>query len=323
MSNFLNKLKFNISVLFHELFHGLRNADDIILSQANEGADGQEVTHHIEIDSVYADLLREKKTQEVMETVDMSYRVAREADKYNVALIGDLGDDSVGSDKMLNAVATKKISMKYDKHPDVFNERFYHITVIQDNKLIQNISNLSATPEDLMNALRTGGNDFKSSISFKYDGFTPRFSLGNFVKRIVIRETSGGKKKTDLYIPLEPGQFTKTDAILVSELHRIIDNKIEKIDFLDISEIDFVSDRAYGTDDYVEYSLSGLKFNKITEFDGDFVVTFTISNISTFDIVDAHKTDTLTRKYKLVSPRKNSISIDDVSAIERRNNLLN
>ena len=64
MSKFFKKLKFNISVLFHGLFHGLRNADDVILSPVNEGTDGQEITHHIEIDSVYADLLREKKTQE-------------------------------------------------------------------------------------------------------------------------------------------------------------------------------------------------------------------------------------------------------------------
>jgi hypothetical protein len=267
---------------------------------------------------VYNDLLRENKTQEVMEAIDMSYRVAREADKYEVTLIGDLGDDSVGSDKMLSAIAVKKVAMKFDKHPEVFNEKTYHVTLIQDNKMIPKKGNFSATVQDFVDAINTSGNDFIPLIDLKYDGFTPRFTLAKYVTKVVIRETKAGKTKVDLYLPSEAGQFTKTDAILIAELHRIMDNGLKKTDFLDISELSFVTDKAFGAEDYIEYDFKALKFNKISIFDGYFVLTFNVSEVSTFDIVDAHKTKSLDKKYEEMAPRKDGISLEDVGAIERR-----
>lgn len=323
MTGLFKKIKLNITLFFHGLFQGLRSADATMLSQVSgEESDDQEVSHKLEINSVYNDLLRERQTQEVQETIDMSYRVAREANKYEVTLIGDLGDDSVGSDKELRAVAVKKVSMKYDKHPEVFNEKTYHVTLIQDNKKFLKKSNMSATVEDFTRAVVTNGNDFETTIDIKYDGFTPRFTLQNFVTKIVVRETKAGKQKIDLYVPTEAGQFTKTDAILISELHKIKDNNLKKVDFLDIQALNFVTDKAFGAEDYIWYNFSPLKFKKISIFDGYFVLTFEIGTMQTFDIVEAHKTESLTKKYEEMAPRGDGISIEDVGAIERRNEKL-
>ena len=319
MERFLKKLWFNVSLFFHGIFRGLRAADASMLSQVSgEDGDDQEVSHKLEINSVYNDLLREKKTQEVLETIDMSYRVAREANKYEVSLIGDLGDDSVGSDKALSAIAVKKVAMKYDKHPEVFNERGYHITLIQDNKKIQKTTNFSMTAEDLKEAINTNGGDYVSLIDLKYNGFTPRFTLQNFITKIVARETKAGKTKIDLYIPTEAGQFTKTDAILIAELHRIKDNNLKKTDFLDIQAISFTTDKAFGAEDYIWYNFAFLKFKKISIFDGSFVLTFEVGATQNVDIVEAHKTDSLTKKYEEMAPRKDGISIKDLGAVERR-----
>ena len=319
MTNFFKKLRLGLALFFHGLFQGLRSADAAMLSQVSgEDGDDQEISHKLEINSVYNDLLREKKTQEVMETIDMSYRVAREANKYEVTLIGDLGDDSVGSDKMLSAIAVKKVAMKFDKHPEVFNEKTYHVTLIQDNKMIPKKGNFSATVQDFVDAINTSGNDFIPLIDLKYDGFTPRFSLGKYITKVVARETKAGKTKIDLYLPSEAGQFTKTDAILIAELHRIMDNELKKTDFLDITELSFVTDKAFGAEDYIQYNFKALKFNKISIFDGYFVLTFNVSEVSTFDIVDAHKTKSLDKKYEEMAPRKDGISLEDVGALERR-----
>lgn len=320
MTNLLKKLKLNLTIFFHGIFHGLRGADDTMLAQVSgEEGDGQEVSHHLEINSVYNDLLREKKTQEVLETVDMSYRVAREANKYEVTLMGDLSDDSVGSDKELSAVAVKKVAMKYDKHPEVFNERGYHVTLIQDNKKIMKTGNFNATIKDFKDAITTNGNDFVPLLELKYDGFTPRFTLQNYVTRVVVRETKAGKTKIDLYLPSEAGQFTKTDAILIAELHRIMDNNLKKTDFLDILSASFTTDKAYGAEDYVWYNFAFLKFKKISIFDGSFVLTFDVGGVQTVDIVEEHKTESLTKKYEEMAPRKDGINVEDVAAIERRN----
>ena len=319
MSNFFKNLKFKSAVLFHSLFRGLRSADAAMLSQVSgEEGDDQEVSHKLEINSVYNDLLREHKTQEVLETIDMSYRVAREANKYEVTLIGDLGDDSVGSEKELSAVAVKKVSMKYDKHPELFNENGYHVVLIQDNKKIQKTTNFAMTAEDLKEAINTNGGDYVSLIDLKYDGFTPRFALKNFITKVVVREHKAGKVKLDLYLPSEAGQFTKTDAILIAELHRIMDNNLKKTDFLDIQAISFTTDKAFGAEDYIWYNYAFLKFKKISIFDGSFVLTFEVGATQSVDIVEEHKTDSLTKKYDEMAPRKDGISIEDVGAIERR-----
>ena len=319
MTNFLKKLKFNIALFLHGIFRGLWHADVTMLSQVSgEEGDNQEIAHRLEINSVYNDLLQERKTQEVMETIDMSYRVAREANKYEVSLFGDLSDSSVGSDRELKAIAVKKVTMKYDKHPEVFNERGYHVTLIQDNKEILKNGNFNATLKDFVEAVNTNGNDFVTLLELKYDGFTPRFTLQNFIRKIVVRETKSGKTKIDFYIPSEAGQFTKTDAILIAELHRIKDNNLKKTDFLDIMSASFVTDKAFGAEDYIWYNFVFLKFKKISIFDGYFVLTFEIGAAQTVDIVEEHKTDSLTKKYEEMAPRKDTLSIKDAGAIERR-----
>lgn len=319
MKKFFNKIRLWFTLFFHGLFQGLRSADATMLSQVSgDDGDDQEISHKLEINSVYNDLLLEKKTQEVMETIDMSYRVAREANKYEVTLIGDLGDDSVGSEKELSAIAVKKVAMKYDKHPEVFNERGYHVTLIQDNKKIQKVNNFSMTAEDLKEAINTNGGDYVSLIDLKYNGFTPRFALQNFVTKVVVRETKAGKVKLDLYLPTEAGQFTKTDAILIAELHRIMDNNLKKTDFLDIQALNFTTDKAYGAEDYIWYNFAFLKFKKISIFDGSFVLTFEVGATQNVDIVEEHKTESLTKKYEEMAPRKDGLSIENVGAIERR-----
>lgn len=323
MTNFFKKLKLNLILLFHGVFRGLRSADTAMLSQVGgeEGGD-QEISHKLEINNVYNDLLQEKKTQEVMETIDMSYRVAREANQYEVTLMGDLGDDSIGSDKELSAVAVKKVAMKYNKHPEAFNENGYHIILIQDNKKIPKTGNFNVTLKDFQEAINTNGNDFVPLLELKYDGFTPRFILQNFVTKIVVRETRSGKTKIDLYIPSEAGQFTKTDAILIAELHRIMDNNLKKTDFLDILAASFTTDKAFGAEDYIWYNFAFLKFKKISIFDGSFVLTFDVGTVQSVDIVEAHKTESLTKKYEEMAPRKKDISAEDVGAIERRDRKL-
>lgn len=122
----------------------------------------------------------------------------------------------------------------------------------------------------------------------------------------------------DLYISADAGQFTKTDAILISELHKVMDEGLKRVDFLDIKGAEFVTDGAYGADNLIRYMISEIRYAKISIFDGSFVLTFNVGKIDTFDIVEAHKTETLTKKYKEVAPKKKNIALEDVGAIERR-----
>lgn len=318
MSKFVNKIIGRLRLFFYGIFYGLRKADETMLSQDTDLADDVSVSHHLEIKSVYKDLLQEKRTQEVEELIDASYRVAREADQYEVTIMGNLGDDSVGSDTNLSAVAVKKVAPKYNKHSELFNEKSYYVTLIQDNKMILKKGNFNASLSDFIEALNSNGNDNVPLINIEYDGFTPRFTLQKFVTKLVVRETKTGKKKLDLYLPSEAGQFTKTDAILIAELHRIMDNNLKKTDFLDISSIKFTTDKAYGAENLIDYTFSGLKYQKISLHDGYFVLTFNLGKVETLDYVEKHKTKTLTEKYEQMTPKSDTISAENAGAIERR-----
>jgi hypothetical protein len=97
-----------------------------------------------------------------------------------------------------------------------------------------------------------------------------------------------------------------------------MDNNLKKTDFLDIQALSFTTDKAYGAEDYIWYNFAFLKFKKITIFDGSFVLTFEVGAAQNVDIVEEHKTESLTKKYDEMAPRKNGLSIENVGAIERR-----
>lgn len=314
MSKFFNNIIGRLRLFFYGIFYGLKKADETMLSQDSDLADDVSVSHHLEIKSVYKDLLQEKKTQEVEELIDASYRVAREADQYEVTLHGDI--DGNGP---IYATAVKKVAMKYNKHSELYNEKDYSVTLVQDNKKIPKKGNFNATLSDFVQALNANEHDFIPLLKLSYDDFSPRFILENYITKIVLRETKTGRgKKADFYISADAGQFTKTDAILIAELHRIKDNKLYKTDFLDIKKAEFVTDKAFGADDYIKYALNGLTFKNITIFDGYFVLTFKIDKVDVFDIVEAHKTETLTQKYEEMAPKGDTLDLENTGAIERR-----
>ena len=97
-----------------------------------------------------------------------------------------------------------------------------------------------------------------------------------------------------------------------------MDNNLKKTDFLDIQALSFTTDKAYGAEDYIWYNFTFLKFKKITIFDGSFVLTFEVGTKQNIDIVEEHKTESLTKKYDKMAPRKDGLSIENVGAIERR-----
>lgn len=300
----LKKLKYRWTIFWHSLFRGMSNAESIINGQtkSNDGDIG--IIQQIGVGGVFDDMLQQKETQEVVEMRDKYYRVYKESDKWDTSNITIIGEDENGvifgnTDKI-----KKKRKSDFIKHPPVYNPENLLLRTIQDVKHIQKHNNFYIDKKVLENP-----SDFDTNLSIKRDGITPRFFIEKYTKRIVVRENIN-RAIVDFYLPLYASQFGKVDAILISNLHNMKNEKIMKSDITDIVEIEWFSDKAWNSDDVCLFKYNDIKFIGIDIFDGSFVLSFDCNIVEDGkDLTEKFKTKELDEKYKSESQKHDVVDI--------------
>lgn len=300
----LKKLKYRWTIFWHSLFRGMSNAESIINGQtkSNDGDIG--IIQQIGVGGVFDDMLQQKETQEVVEMRDKYYRVYKESDKWDTSNITIIGEDENGvifgnTDKI-----KKKRKSDFIKHPPVYNPENLLLRTIQDVKHIQKHNNFYIDKKVLENPC-----DFDTNLNIKRDGITPRFFIEKYAKRIVVRENIN-RAIVDFYLPLYASQFGKVDAILISNLHNMKNEKIMKSDITDIVEIEWFSDKAWNSDDVCLFKYNDIKFIGIDIFDGSFVLSFDCNIVEDGkDLTEKFKTKELDEKYKSESQKHDVVDI--------------
>ena len=298
------KLKYRWTIFWHSLFRGMSNAESIINGQtkSNDGDIG--IIQQIGVGGVFDDMLQQKETQEVVEMRDKYYRVYKESDKWDTSNITIIGEDENGvifgnTDKI-----KKKRKSDFIKHPPVYNPENLLLRTIQDVKHIQKHNNFYIDKKVLENLA-----DFDTNLTIKRDGITPRFFIEKYAKRIVVRENIN-RAIVDFYLPLHASQFGKVDAILISNLHNMKNEKIMKSDITDIGEIEWFSDKAWNSDDVCLFKYNDIKFIGIDIFDGSFVLSFDCNIVEDGkDLTEKFKTKELDEKYKSESQKHDVVDI--------------
>ena len=306
----LKKLRYNLSILWHSLFRGMANADSIIKGQPGVSSDDVGIIREVGGGGVFADMLEQKETQQVVEMRDKYYRVLKEADKWDTSSIQIIGESEDGVIFGNTDGIRKKTKLDFMKHPPVYNPQNLTIRTIQDNKQIQKKNNLiggynAACDSELFKSI----NDFDVTLTVTRDEFTPRFQIDKYTKRIVVRN-NGNRAIVDFYLPSEASQFGKVDAILIANLHRIKDENILRSDLTDFLTIEWYSDNV------CLFKYDDIKFIGADIFDGSFVLSFdcNIVNDGT-DLTEKFKTKELDEKYSEESQKQ---EIVDVFAYARR-----
>ena len=181
----MKKLVRKIVLFFHGLFWGMKSADITISSQVN--GEDEEINHKLEVGgTVYDDMLQEKETQRVQETRDATYRVFREADKYDVKLSGMSMDGTNFDDEesTLSAVATKKVKGEPLRIP-ALTTNGYKILLVQNAKEYENdiiTKEKEALTGEAIDTLGT----LIFNIKYK-DGVIPRFHVERYIQRLIIK----------------------------------------------------------------------------------------------------------------------------------------
>lgn len=287
----VRKILLYLRFLWNSVFMGMSSADSVIKGPSVRGSSPESVRHQ-ETGGVFSDFLKGKETEQTVEMRDKMYRVMRESEKYDVSGIAMNIDENSGEMEFITPHHLKRKSKAdFANHAEVMNPEGYPIRTIQDNRKGETRSMFSME-------LPKGAYDFTTTVGIVRDGVTPRFPIEKYAKRVVVRTVGGPNCLVDIYLPYHSSQFGKVDAILISNLHHMMETGEIANDITDIQEISWHSDKAWNSEDLCLFEYRNLKPVGIAVFDGSFVLTFSAECVADGKYIgEKYETQALTGKY--------------------------
>lgn len=126
----------------------------------------------------------------------------------------------------------------------------------------------------------------------------PKFKIENFTKKLHIRKISESKRLLEFYVSMYPDEFVRTTRLFISEVKKAIENPKQST-MLSVNNVDFVSYKTIGVNDFLMFKYNNLKFDKIATFNGHYVIKFIGDvEINGESIFDEYRVDELDNKYE-------------------------
>lgn len=248
----LKKILLKLKISFHYLMRGLNSGDKLISGNKDDVLNsGSSIIQPITQNNVWASLLKGEVTSEVKELRHMTYAVSDESKKYRY----------VG-----NGVVEKKKYLDED-HSLIDESDGLKIQLIQDNILIP-----ETTLEVLKHVNKKGYKENEYTIKINRD-FSPRFRVEEFTNKIVIKSKKDNIVKIELYISIYPSKYNRIHKAFISEMYKIL-NGDKRSDILSLNGLNFVTYKAFGSEDTLYYSYNNIIYNNCYIFDGHFILSF-------------------------------------------------
>ena len=260
-------------------------------------------------------LINGEVTQEVMDLRWRMYKIIQETDELTTKIIGykDDGTPITKTTKKDNKKGLKKIKIDtYDTYPLEFvipNDEIatssndamgnQHIKLLDEPTINYDEDGaiISATHGEISGEKYYFTHKTEKPIIIK-SKMTRRFFLESFSKKLNIRTISKTEKLLEFYVSIYPDVDNRNSRFFLSELKKIInDNK--KSDIIDINEVIFITYKGIGVNDFLEYKYNITSFDKIIEFNGNYVIKFKAEAIiNGEDILTKYKQTELELKYQ-------------------------
>ena len=316
--NIFKSLLIGVKLFWYSLFYGMESANKMMFGQDGDMVNNG-IHQNLSKGGVMNDLLEQKVTKEVEELREKHYRIIKEADKYDPSTIKMTFDEDGNPIFSNTDHISKKTYVDFMKHPPVYNDNDVPIRVIQDNKTFQrknDILNQDENPTDDL-YVPLGLYDYDTTLTVIRGMYTPRILIDKFVTKMVVRQYHGeGRAFVDFYLPTTASQFGKIDAILISNLYSMFENKNYRSDLTEFDGIEWYSDKAWNSDDMCLFKYDDIKLVDMNVFDGSFVLTFDCNIVSDgSSVVEKYMTKEMDEKYKRMDPKSNAA---DIFAAQRR-----
>ena len=127
--------------------------------------------------------------------------------------------------------------------------------------------------------------------------FIPKFYIENYIKKLHVRNIDSNTKLIELYISKYPNEFDRKTNLLISEINRFINNQ-RNSNIFDITNINFVTYKAIGCEDFNKFEYKINVFDSIIDFDGYYVIKYKCDVIKEHEyLLEKYRMDELDIKY--------------------------
>ena len=291
----IKKIYNKIRSFFFYIFWGLKSADKIAFGAKEDPSnDGTVFEQQNEQNSVYKDLLKGEVTQEVKELRHEMYFSERKSHKYKY--IG-------------NGIVSKKNEI-FDYPGKIDKTDGFPLQILQPN--IEDTGTLSENLSEVDYRIK---NKKEFTIDIERD-FIPRFRLEEFTNKLVVKRINENAVMLDFYTPIYKSQFNTIHKLFLKELENIYMGDV-RVDVNDFKKVEFISFRAFGTDDLKKYTYNNIEFDNILIFDGHYVIKFTADIVNDGeDLINEFYCNEEEEKSRMHAPRnENGQTIDFLTAL--------
>lgn len=291
------------------------NVEKNALGQNSETLDTDITKHQRYTQGQLADsLINGEVTQEVLNLKWRTYKILKSTEGLKSTIIGydEEGIPIIKTTKKNSKLGLKKI--KVDEYDD------YKLEMVLDNSEIalntadimgnEHLSVLENTLENydeegnLVSVSHATIGSIELTATEKGDRpikverqESPNFFIENYAKKLNVRKINKKERLLEFYISLYADEYNKNSKLFLSSVKKVINGK--KQSFLNIDAIEFLTYKTIGVEDFLLYRYEDIKFDKIVEFNGFYVIKFKGKlTIDGEDILEEHRVVELDKKYE-------------------------
>lgn len=285
-SNGIDKIKSAIATAGYIIGEAMNGMGDTISSTENN-VETTGVEKHVESNSLMRALLRGEVTKETQELAYRTYLVNREADRH--------------AEAKKRGVDVNEVEKTYFKDGKI--------------KFTQpNLLNTLTWEESFEYAARRENPEFKYTFEFDYEA-VPKVNLQKMSEKAVIDiDESENRNFVTFYLDLDPeyGNEPHKFRMAKNELVKAIANpRFADMALGEVNKITFVTKRAEGELNDIEYTLIKPSYPKVDCYEGDykFKVTYRCESIQRGDILNRRYSESMAEKY--ANKEKKELTIGD------------
>lgn len=295
MRKFLLTLKY----LWFGFILGMKKTEDETLHASGiDLENGSTVNQKVSEHSVAKALLRGELTQEVIDLRYRTYEVARESTHYTY----------------FSPTLAKKKKPTDNKFVAVENADNREIVTIQENKLdVETVTDslLRINEDDL----KFEDREKSYNINIERD-CAVRFKIEQFMKKVVVKKGDDEFSAIlDIYVSKYPDDKNFISKPFIKEVERIISSGLRS-DIVEFNRLSFETYKAFKLDDMIRFEFGDMKFQKVFEYDGDYVFRFVSKIIDGgTDLTKEFYSERMAKKYREHAPKELTITYDPESNI--------
>ena len=240
------------------------------------------------------DLKQGRLTQQVIEFRARMYKILEVSGKLKTEIIGydEDGMPITRTTKVNNSVELEKVVL------DTYDD--YKLEMVVSNP--ETTVTISEIDDKTANSGTISNEDIQSQKNERLleviRELKPKFDIEKYTKKMNVRYINDNERLLEFYVSMYPNDSDRSSRLFISEIKKAINNP-RVCDFLNIDEINFVSHKTLGVNDFLGFKYKIKNFNKIIIFDGHYVIKFIAEPIINGEnILAKYESPELNKKYE-------------------------